>query len=323
MPKKGLPVAVSRSVKGKAVEGQNAKKSLPVAVRKGKTVKGQNAKKSLPATGSRRGKEKAVEGRDSSPEKKRAARPSFGKPYPLRKRLFVELSDSPSSQTSPVSKRACTTPLRPVDQDSDCVVTQVEPFQDIVMNPPDREWKEDTMRYVEQFTGTSLEYKEEYTVIKAEIDSIAPHQVCDIRGDGRCFFRAISKAVTGTQEFHGEFRKAVIEWMLREDHPPQLAVYVDPDSGTDGKAAIKKYVEQTDMAVDGWSGDKEMRAFATMFQIEICVSNNSPGGRRWNYYSPLFYHEHTCREKSDYKLYLYHSGSDTRSHYDLVIPSKE
>ena len=63
--------------------------------------------------------------------------------------------------------------------------------------------------YVEQFTWTSLECKEE-----------------------------------NTREFHGEFRKAVIEWMLCEYHPQQLARYVapfDPDADTDGEAAIKKY----------------------------------------------------------------------------------
>ena len=81
-------------------------------------------------------------------------------------------------------------------------------------------------RYITQWAGTSLEYKEDTTVIKAEIDSISPHQVHSIEGDGHCFFRAISKAVTGTQDFHSDFRKAVVAWMLLEDHPQQLGQYV-------------------------------------------------------------------------------------------------
>ena len=92
----------------------------------------------------------------------------------------------------------------------------------------------------------------------------------------------------------------------------------DAVSDSDGQLAIQKYIDQARMSLDGWGGDKEIRAFATMFQVEICVSNNSRGGRRWNYYQPLFYDEKNCRRKSDYKLYLYHS--DTETHYDLVIP---
>ena len=112
--------------------------------------------------------------------------------------------------------------------------------------------------------------------------------------------------------------------MLLEDHPQQLAQYVasfDPDTDTDGKTAIRRYIDESCMSRDGWGGDKEKRTFATMFQIEICVSNNSPGERRWNVYPPLFHNAKTCKERSDYKLYLYHSYSG--SHYNLVIPSKE
>ena len=59
------------------------------------------------------------------------------------------------------------------------------------MNPPDKEWKEETMRYLKRWTGTSLEYREEDALIKLEIDDISPHQVDEIVGDGHCFFRAI------------------------------------------------------------------------------------------------------------------------------------
>ena len=114
-----------------------------------------------------------------------------------------------------------------------------------------------------------------------------------------------------------------MEWMLCEDHPQKLAQYIAPFdavSDSDCQSAIQKYIDERHMSLDGWGGDKEIRAFATMFQIVICVSTNSPGGRRWNYYSPIFSDEKNCRRKSDYNLYLYHS--DSESHYDLVIPSK-
>ena len=109
--------------------------------------------------------------------------------------------------------------------------------------------------------------------------------------------------------------------MLCEDHPQQLSQYIapfDPESDTYGQLAMSRYIDQARMSLNGWGGDKEIRAFATMFQITICVSNISHEGRRWNYYPPLFYDEKNCRKKSDYKLYFYHS--DTETHYDRVIP---
>ena len=224
---------------------------------------------------------------------------------PRRKRLFQKELYSHSLSLQSSAKRVCL-PQRTVDPDSDCLLTEYEPFQDIVhMNPPDREWKEETMRYLERWTETSLEYKDDGAVIKVEIYNIAPHQVDAIEGDGHCFFRAISKAVTGSQKYHTDFRKAVVEWMLCKDHPPQLAQYIAPFdavSDSDGQLAIQKYIDEARMSLDGWGGDKEIRAFATMFQVDICVSNNSRGGRRWNYYPPLFYDEKNCRRKSDYKL---------------------
>ena len=123
-------------------------------------------------------------------------------------------------------------------------------------------------------------------VIKTEIDSISPHLVDAIK--------LISKAITGT---HASFRKAVVEWMLCEDHPPRLAKYVAPHdnmvTGSDCQLAI---IDQGRMSQDGWGGDKEIIALATMFQVDICVSTNSCGGRRWHVY---IWDENKCRGKSD------------------------
>ena len=103
-----------------------------------------------------------------------------------------------------------------------------------------------------------------------------------------------SKAITGTQTYHASFRKAVVEWML---HPPQLAKYVAPHdnmvTGSDCQLAI---IDQGRMSQDGWGGDKEIIALATMFQVDICVSTNSCGGRRWHVY---IWDEKKCRGKSD------------------------
>lgn len=39
-----------------------------------------------------------------------------------------------------------------------------------------------------------------------------------ILGDGNCFFRSISKAICGTQMYHGVIRDAIVRRILRNDH---------------------------------------------------------------------------------------------------------
>ena len=55
---------------------------------------------------------------------------------PRQKRLFEELS----SHANDSAKRVCLAKTV-VDPESDCLLTPVEPSQDIVMNPPKKEWK--------------------------------------------------------------------------------------------------------------------------------------------------------------------------------------
>ena len=91
-----------------------------------------------------------------------------------------------------------------------------------------------------------------------------PHtRVDEIVDGGHCFFRANSKAITGTQGYHAYFRKAVVESMLCEDHPQKLAQYIAPFdavSDSDCQSAIQKYIDERRMPLDGWGGDKEIRA---------------------------------------------------------------
>ena len=193
------------------------------------------------------------------------------------------------------------------------------------MNPPSREWVTKVIKYLEKWSEIAIDTNKECDIM-VDVDCIAPHAVDKNIGDGHCLFRAISKAVTGTQKNHAAVRKAVVQWMLCGDHPPELAKYIGSyDQSTavsrDTSLVVKNYVEKSGMSQCAWGSDKEIRALATMFQIDIYVSNNSPGGRRWNTFSPLFRENMNCVEKSCYKLYLYHS--DSGNHYDRVIPSAE
>ena len=152
--------------------------------------------------------------------------------------------------------------------------TNFEPTKEIIINPPDEEWKAKAIKCIEEWSESTICTTVD---IVERGGNIAPHRIV---GDGHCLFRAISKAITGNQENHQLFRAAVVQWMLSERHPPQLAKYV----GSVGENSVCSEVvrEYIEMSHDTWGSDKEIRAFATMFQIVIYVS---PGGRRWNEFS--------------------------------------
>ena len=272
---------------------------------------------------------------DHSPKRRKRAKPLQSRKG-LTSRLFTSSSSSPSRhKSSPLvtksphartrrgaSRRLCLD-VSGADDDHDCYITNFEPTKEIIINPPDEEWKAKAIKCIEEWWSEStICTTVEHSDIVERGGNIAPHKIERIVGDGHCLFRAISKAITGNQENHQLFRAAVVQWMLSERHPPQLAKYV----GSVGENSVcsevvREYIERSKMSHDTWGSDKEIRAFATMFQIVIYVSNNSPGGRRWNAFPPLFADEATCMKESDYKLYLYHS--DGGIHYDLVIPKSD
>ena len=220
-------------------------------------------------------------------------------------------------------KRLCLDTTNDSDVNSDCYITNTETVStDIEINPPDEEWKTNAVKYLQKWCGSAkIHCAAEDTDINSEkSQQIAPHAVDTIQGDGHCLFRAISKFITGNQKNHKLIRKAVVKWMLYKEHPPQLANYVTSVvKDEEPVISVEEYIEKNGISQNGWGGDKEIRAFATMLQISIYVSNILPGGRRWNKFPPLFHNNLTCMQQSDYRCYLYHS--DSRNHYDLVIPN--
>ena len=78
------------------------------------------------------------------------------------------------------------------------------------------------------------------------------------------------------------------------------------------------YVNKNGLDKCGWGTDHEIRAFATMLQIDVCTYSYSGSSHAWMKFPPLFFNEH-CMPKSDYKIYLFHT--DGKDHYDRVVPS--
>ena len=200
--------------------------------------------------------------------------------------------------------------------------------EDIPVNPPSKEWMSAAVDYI-KFWSKSIMVKDDERDIILPDSSVFPHKIDWIVGDGHCLFRAISKSITGTQKNHQAVRKAVVKWMVCSDHPTALAKYIvsydwlaeiERDKSKCPQA-IQNYIDTSGMSIAAWGSDKEMVALATMLQTTIFVSNNASGKRVWNCFHPLFWNPKYCMEKSNYKLYLHHS--DSRTHYNRVIPFKE
>lgn len=104
-------------------------------------------------------------------------------------------------------------------------------------------------------------------------------QIDYIRGDGNCFFRAISKDVYGTEDFHAECRQAVCD--LIESHPDHFRQYID-DSSVAAHVAVMR-------AKTTWATTCEIYAAATLLGREIYVLAPSPSSNteyHWLLFSP-------------------------------------
>ncbi|KAK7092862.1 hypothetical protein V1264_008545 [Littorina saxatilis] len=106
-----------------------------------------------------------------------------------------------------------------------------------------------------------------------------PLEVDKIIGDGNCLYRSISFEVCGTQNFHGDIRALIVDFMLK--HPKKFSGYVGRDLG--------EYVVRNTLPLKSWGTDAEIFAAATLFQTTIVVfTAESSTSRDWIPHHPLF-----------------------------------
>ena len=139
-------------------------------------------------------------------------------------------------------------------------------------------------------------------------------------GDGACLFRAISKAVTGTQSNHRAVRLALINFMLHQENAIRFARYLfAPIYNTQEKAlkCLESYIESSGMhRITSWGSDKEIVVAATLFQANINIFCSYGSKRSWTTVGPAFFNS-TCMPKANVELYLYHRGKREDRHYDV------
>ena len=189
-----------------------------------------------------------------------------------------------------------------------------------LLPPPstNKEWVQKAVAMISKYSGL-LVFERNDSLKEIPCSEIAPHIRDVIIGDGACFFRAISKAITGTENNHFAIRKSLVNFML----DPANVIFFgnffirDFKCAEDAKKALMSYVNRSKMLQKtSWATEKEIHVAATMFQVKVNVFSDYLNHRDWYAYAPLFNNE-SCMTPMNVMLYLYHINGN---HFDLVIP---
>ena len=133
-----------------------------------------------------------------------------------------------------------------------------------------------------------------------------PNRKKRVVGDGNCLFRSFSYIITGSENYHREVRKAIVDHMplLR---PEVLSVYL-------GDTTVQEYQRQTRMRQDSsWGTDVEMVTLAHL--LDTTVYAYSPGGNEWAVCSTTFWSGAGASNSLERAMYLVNTGNN---HYDVV-----
>jgi hypothetical protein len=128
-----------------------------------------------------------------------------------------------------------------------------------------------------------------------------------ITGDGNCFFRALSKIVYGSEEYHMNVRCQVIDIIVR--NKSKFAQFID---GQDVQKHIEKMLEDR-----CWATTCEIYAAATALQTDIFMftPNHTNTSYSWLIFKPLF----KIPQAIQYQCCITLCNTNG-IHYDLILP---
>ena len=181
---------------------------------------------------------------------------------------------------------------------------------------PSLEWKQCACDVVECWSGLTLINKPE-PIKHVSCPEVLPHIVDSIVGDGNCFFRAISKEITGTQENHQAIRLAITRFM---SGPEDALSFGHAFFGIEEPLSkLTAYMKTSGVCHNAWGTEKEIYVAATLFQVDIVIySEYGKQGRTWLYFHPIFSNNNCAMAPAGIKIYLYHTLA--KDHYHRVVP---
>ncbi|KAL3886716.1 hypothetical protein ACJMK2_026694 [Sinanodonta woodiana] len=171
-------------------------------------------------------------------------------------------------------------------------------------------------------SSTDLKYKREenekeingtppgYTIYSylSELLMQTGRQIDYIRGDGNCFFRALSKVIYGTESCHKQIREAVVD--VIQKYPKKFEAYLDLDGG-----GIRNHTQEM-RQLGTWATQTEIYAAATLLQRDIYVLSPDPGGDnyKWLLFTPMFQYSGDISNHPCFITLCHTNGN----HYDRV-----
>jgi hypothetical protein len=127
----------------------------------------------------------------------------------------------------------------------------------------------------------------------------APCKNVKIKGDGNCFFRAVSEALCGTEEYHEPIRNAVVQQLQSKQHMYRTILRVCYRS-------VSEYITESNMnCLGSWATEVEIQAAADMLGVSIYTYYTN----RWIEYRS------NGLEVSKQGIYL----ENSRNHYETVV----
>ncbi|XP_041373010.1 uncharacterized protein LOC121386243 [Gigantopelta aegis] len=132
-------------------------------------------------------------------------------------------------------------------------------------------------------------------------------QIDYIRGDGNCFFRALSKEIYGSEEFHDDIRQAVVD--LVEKYAGDFKQFLFTETNLDD------HIEEMRKA-STWASTMEIYAAATLLQRDIFILSPDHTGDLYNWmlFSPRFVYNRTMTYHPCHIAMCHTHGN----HYDRI-----
>ena len=144
----------------------------------------------------------------------------------------------------------------------------------------------------------------DYNIIRKEVGE--GREIDSIRGDGNCFFRAVSKAICGSEENHKQLRDLCVEFL--NTHSNQFRQFVDDDDIQAHMNAMRK--------LGTWATQCEIFAAATILQRDIYVlSPAGSSGYKWYKFTPQI----PCDPATLDRCFITLSHTQG-NHYDCIFP---
>ena len=124
-----------------------------------------------------------------------------------------------------------------------------------------------------------------------------------ITGDGNCFFRCISYAITGIEDYHRQIRQKTCYYMETNETDVEEFLPVDYNSTAD-------YLSKTDMKSDNaWTSEFEI--FCTAISLKTNIYLYGKHGVHWTWI------KYSSAQNIDNKsIYLFHKNEN---HFEIVL----